>query len=229
MDRCVNELVYSLTDAPHTSMSCLSVRTDFYDGIKMSTPSLSETTSSTVWNVPNQITLARLILAVVMFVLIPYQFYWPALILFIVAAGTDWLDGYWARKFNQVTQFGRVLDPFVDKFIICGAFVYLVAEPQSGIAAWMAVIVIAREMLVTAIRGFLEQHGADFSAQMAGKLKMVFQCVTVVLCLLSLEYAGPRCPGWLINSRTIFIWLAIFSTVYSGIGYLFRTARLIRN
>ena len=195
----------------------------------MSTSSLPETTPSTVWNVPNQITLVRLILAVVMFVLIPYQFYWPALIIFVVAASTDWLDGYWARKFNQVTQFGRVLDPFVDKFIICGAFVYLVAEPQSGITAWMAVVVIAREMLVTAIRGFLEQQGADFSAQMAGKMKMVFQCITVVFCLLSLQYAGPDCPRWLIISRNIFIGLAIFSTVYSGIGYLFRTARLIRD
>ena len=90
---------------------------------------------------------------------------------------------------GQVTKLGRIFDPFVDKIIICGTFIFLAAEwPASGIAPWMAVVVMGREMLVTAIRSVIEQQGGDFSAQMAGKLKMVFQCVAVVASLLALRH-----------------------------------------
>ncbi|MEZ6116939.1 MAG: CDP-diacylglycerol--glycerol-3-phosphate 3-phosphatidyltransferase [Pirellulaceae bacterium] len=119
-------------------------------------------------NLPNQITVARLIVSVIMFITIPLGWYWVSLILFVLAAGTDWLDGYIARKYNLVTQLGRILDPFADKLLICGVFIFLAAEANSSIAAWMAVIVVARELLITAIRSFLETHGADFSASMAG-------------------------------------------------------------
>jgi CDP-diacylglycerol--glycerol-3-phosphate 3-phosphatidyltransferase len=95
-----------------------------------------------VLNVPNQLTALRLVLSVVLFVLIPLQFYGAAMALFFVAAATDWLDGYWARKYGQVTTLGRILDPFVDKIIICGTFIFLAAIPTSGIAAWMAVVVL---------------------------------------------------------------------------------------
>ena len=130
-------------------------------------------------NVPNVLTMARLVLSIVVFVLVPLGCYFSALLVFIVAASTDWVDGYWARRFNQVTQLGRIFDPFVDKIIVCGLFIFLAAErdPPSGITAWMAVVVVGRELLVTALRGFIEQRGGDFSAKMAGKLKMVFQCV----------------------------------------------------
>src|SRR5207248_6624158 len=122
------------------------------------------------------------------------------------------IDGWWARKYHQVTKLGRNFDPFVDKIIICGTFIYLAAEwPASGIAPWMAVVVVGREMLVTAIRGFIEQQGGDFSAQMSGKLKMVFQCAAVVASLLTLQYlqhdttAPP--PTWLYWTRHAFVWL----------------------
>ena len=92
--------------------------------------------------------------------------------MFVVAAGTDWLDGYWARKYGQVTNLGRILDPFVDKIIICGTFIFLAAVPDSGVQAWMAVVIVGRELLVTALRSYLEGEGADFSASMSGKLKM---------------------------------------------------------
>ncbi len=106
-----------------------------------------------------------------------------------MAAGTDWLDGYWARKYGQVTTLGRILDPFVDKIIICGTFIFLAAVPDSGVAAWMAVVIVGRELLVTALRSYLEGEGADFSAIMSGKLKMVLQCVAV---LVSLYAPVPR-------------------------------------
>lgn len=117
-----------------------------------------------VFNLPNQLTSLRLLLSVVMFFLIPWEFYWTCLVLFVVAAGTDWLDGYYARKYGQVTTLGRILDPFADKVIICGTFIFLAAIPRMletpwGIRPWMVVVIVGRELLVTALRSFLEQRG----------------------------------------------------------------------
>ncbi len=179
------------------------------------------------FNIPNQLTTARLVLSLVVFVLIPLKFYITAAIIFTIAASTDWVDGYWARRYGQVTKLGRVFDPFVDKIIICGAFIYLAAEPHSGIVAWMAVVVVGREMLVTALRGFIEQSGGDFSAKMPGKLKMVFQCIAVVASLLVLN-AGQDGPMWLSVTLVISVWLAVLSTVYSGAGYVFAAAKFFR-
>jgi CDP-diacylglycerol--glycerol-3-phosphate 3-phosphatidyltransferase len=178
-------------------------------------------------NLPNQITLARLVLAVLVFVLIPWGQYWLALVLFLLAAATDWLDGYWARRTGQVTKLGRVLDPFVDKFLICGAFIYLAAEPRSGIAAWMSVVVVARELLVTVLRSFLEGEGVDFSAQLPGKLKMVFQCGAVVASLWVLSLADQQPPQWLAWGLVTLVWLAILTTIYSGIDYVIQAAKLL--
>jgi CDP-diacylglycerol--glycerol-3-phosphate 3-phosphatidyltransferase len=193
------------------------------------------------FNVPNQITLLRLILAIVVFVLLPLGFHLPALIVFIIAASTDWVDGYWARKYGQVTQLGRIFDPFVDKFIICGTFIFLVAERSSGIHAWVAVLVTMREMGVTVIRSFLEQQGKDFSAKWAGKWKMVFQCVTAAVAIWALYlvghegyevvttwYGAKGTPVWLITILCSLVWLTVVLTVYSGAGYVFRALRLLR-
>ena len=139
---------------------------------------------------------ARLALSIAVFVLIPLQLYLPALIVFAIAAGTDWVDGWWARKYKQVTKLGRVFDPFVDKILICGTFIFLAAEPGSGIYAWMAVVVMGREMLVTVLRTMVEQSGGDFSAKMAGKLKMVFQCLAVGASLVVLMQIAGRVGGF---------------------------------
>jgi CDP-diacylglycerol--glycerol-3-phosphate 3-phosphatidyltransferase len=116
------------------------------------------------WNVPNLLTTVRLVLAIAVIVLIDVGSYLPALVTFLLAASTDWLDGYWARKYGQVTKLGRIFDPFVDKIIICGTFIALVAVPTSGIAAWAAVVVVGRELLVTSLRGIIEGAGGDFWA-----------------------------------------------------------------
>ena len=179
------------------------------------------------FNVPNQLTALRLLLSVVVFVLVPLKLYLPAAIVFVIAASTDWVDGYWARKYGQVTKLGRVFDPFVDKIIICGTFILLAAEPRSGIQAWMAVIVVGREMLVTTLRSFIEQSGGDFSAQMAGKLKMVFQCVAVVASLIVLMQQPPA-AAWMEWTLSISVWVAVISTVYSGVGYVFVAAKYLR-
>lgn len=185
-------------------------------------------TPQQIFNVPNCFTLARLLLAIVVFVFLPLHWYWTSFVIFVLAASTDWVDGYWARRFNQVTQLGRVFDPFVDKVIVCGVFIFLAAEPGSGIAAWMAVVVVAREMLVTALRSAIEQGGGDFSAKMLGKLKMVFQCVAASASLVSLTFAAEPIPLWLHWTLLISVWLAVLTTIWSGIQYVFAAAKFIR-
>jgi CDP-diacylglycerol--glycerol-3-phosphate 3-phosphatidyltransferase len=183
-----------------------------------------------IWNVPNIITMVRLVLAIAVFVLIPLHEYLAAIIVFVLAASTDWMDGYWARKYGQVTKLGRVLDPFVDKIIICGTFIFLAAEPKSGITAWMATVVMGREMLVTALRSVIEGSGGDFSAKWAGKVKMVVQCVAVVASLVALRYyvqnpGVPALPAWLYYTLHGSVWGAIAITVYSGLEYVVIAAR----
>jgi CDP-diacylglycerol--glycerol-3-phosphate 3-phosphatidyltransferase len=182
----------------------------------------------TVFNVPNQLTSIRLVLAIVLFALIPYEHYLAAMWVFIVAAGTDWIDGFYARRYNQVTTLGRILDPFVDKIIICGTFISLAGIEGSGIARWMAVVVVGRELLVTALRSFLEQQGADFSATLSGKLKMVLQCIAVVLSLYRLSYGAAPIPEWLDQTLIVAVWSAVVLTVVSGVAYVFAAAKLLR-
>jgi CDP-diacylglycerol--glycerol-3-phosphate 3-phosphatidyltransferase len=189
-----------------------------------------------VFNVPNQLTSIRFVLAVVLFVLIAYEHFLAGMWVFLVAAGTDWLDGYWARKYNQVTTLGRILDPFVDKIIICGTFIFLAAihdaKHDSGLMPAMAVIVVGRELLVTALRSFLEQQGADFSATLSGKLKMVLQCAAAAISLFWLHYqfAEPPVtpPEWLHAALTISVWSAVALTVLSGVAYIFAAIKLLR-
>ena len=184
-------------------------------------------TRSAVFNLPNQLTIARLVLALVLFGLITWQYWLTSLVVFVVAASTDWLDGYFARKYGQVTQLGRILDPFVDKIIICGAFICLVGYPRSGIAGWMAVVVVGRELLITALRSFLEQQGADFSAAMSGKLKMVVQCAAAGVSLFYLSYPEGSEPVWIQYLLPAAVWSALALTVYSGFEYVRRAMQLI--
>ena len=86
--------------------------------------------SNVIWNVPNVLSTIRLFMSFVVFGLIISGCYLWALVLFAIAAGTDWVDGWWARKFNQVTKLGRVLDPFCDKILICGAFILLATKME---------------------------------------------------------------------------------------------------
>jgi CDP-diacylglycerol---glycerol-3-phosphate 3-phosphatidyltransferase len=202
-----------------------------------------------IWNVPNVLTMSRLVLSVICFVFLTLNWYLTSLILFVFAAGTDWVDGFWARRYGQITQLGRILDPFADKIIICGTFTFLAAVPPvdpaygldssaSEIWAWMAVLVIAREMLVTALRSFFEEHGTDFSAKWSGKWKMVLQCAAVALSLWRLWYyrfdpeslqwgtVPPASVTWLLR---LVVWGAIALTAYSGWVYVHRAMSLLKS
>lgn len=196
--------------------------------------------SNVIVNVPNTLTGIRFLLSIVAFVLLPLNMIWGALAIFIVAVSTDWIDGYWARRYNQVTQFGRIFDPFVDKIIICGTFVFLVALPGSGIAAWVAVVIMGREMLVTVIRSFVEQHGGDFSANWPGKWKMVLQCASAILSMITLAtdegqgittwygLAGLDAT-WFVYLFNLILWGTIGLTLASGTIYIGDALRFIRS
>ncbi len=179
-------------------------------------------------NGPNVITAVRILGSLFVFIALQLERYPVALVLFVLAAGTDWIDGYWARKYQLITKLGRVLDPLADKIIICGTFIFLSANSESLIAAWMTAIVVVRELAVTVLRSFLEEHGKDFSATMPGKLKMVLQCAAAVasMWLLHASQTGSV-PTWLPLTVSVLAWAAVISTVYSGIVYVPPAARIM--
>ena len=181
-------------------------------------------------NMPNLVTGTRLLLSLLLFSMISAGGWWiSAAALFVFAASTDALDGYLARRYKQITVLGRILDPFVDKVIVCGSFVFLLekqGEADSGVNAWMVIIIIGREMFVSSRRGILEKEGKDFSASMAGKLKMTLQCVAVTVSLLSLS-ESLNWP-WLPGVRDVLLWIAVGVTVWSGLIYVIRGFSLLR-
>ena len=144
--------------------------------------------------IPNALTWSRVVMTVVFVAVLsvyrfPDQNAWAlpvGLALFVAAALTDALDGWLARRWGVVSTFGRIVDPLADKVLVLGAFVMLTGIAWSGVAAWMAVVILGRELLVTTIRGVLEGKGIDFSAIASGKAKMIVQSIGVpmILCLL---------------------------------------------
>jgi CDP-diacylglycerol--glycerol-3-phosphate 3-phosphatidyltransferase len=175
-----------------------------------------------VWTVPNMLSAARLVLSIIFFVAVERALHWPALVLFLVAASTDWVDGWWARRFKQVSRLGRIFDPLVDKVIVCGGFVLLAARGgSSAILPWMAVVVVVRELVVTAVRAEMERAGRDFSAGPAGKLKMVLQCAAIALELFA--RCQPDAGLGDVGVRQVasgVAWAAVAATIYSGLEYL---------
>jgi CDP-diacylglycerol--glycerol-3-phosphate 3-phosphatidyltransferase len=178
------------------------------------------------WNVPNTLSVARLGLAAVILAAISAGWHGWALGLFIAAAASDWLDGYFARLLNQSTPLGRQLDPLVDKVIICGVFIHLAAIPGAGVHPWMVTAIVVRELIIQALRSLLEGQGQAFGAQMVGKLKTVFQCVAVSVVLLVL-WRGEVDPG-LTFLRDILVWVAVGLTLYSGAAYLLGAGPALR-
>jgi CDP-diacylglycerol---glycerol-3-phosphate 3-phosphatidyltransferase len=194
---------------------------------------LSEHASA--FNLPNQLTCSRLILAVVTFGFMEWEWYWTSFVLFVIAASTDWLDGYFARKYGMVTALGRMLDPFADKVIICGTFVFLVAAPETtatpyGLRAWMVVVILGRELLVTALRSFIEEGGGDFSAKWSGKWKMLLQCIAAGAGLVYLAFVTQTqaAPAWVWGVLVASTWAAVLLTVYSGVVYVAAAVKLLR-
>lgn len=194
-------------------------------------------------NLPNQITIGRLFLSAAFCALLAQydvrrhaQQAWMLDVcfwMFVVAALSDILDGYLARKNNQVTSFGRIVDPFVDKVLVCGAFVLLAGRGfvdsagvnVTGIEAWMVVLIIGREMLVTSLRGESEAQGKQYAANVYGKVKMLVQSVTIPWVLIGLTQF--RWPWWQ-TGRTMLIWLTVLVTTLSMLAYVSAARHVFR-
>jgi len=148
-------------------------------------------------------------------------------VVFLVAAFSDLLDGYLARKYKEVTHFGRIADPLVDKILVCGSLVYfLMIEPLRAIfAAWFAAIVLGREFLVSGIRGAAEAAGIPFGATGWGKAKTLLQNVAVGtgLCYAA-NFVGRT---WTEYLTIALMWAALVATVVSGATYLADARRLL--
>lgn len=187
-------------------------------------------------NVPNQITIGRLLMSIVFFAcLAQYDAKDPAgrtwLLdisagIFLLAALSDVVDGYLARKHNQITSFGRVIDPFVDKILTIGAYTFLAGDgfvnqfgvKITGVTAWMVVVILARELLVTSLRGMTEAQGGSFAANVYGKAKMALQSTTVVWLLLTL--AHPEGLAFFKQFNTFLVYLTVIVTFLSMVPYL---------
>lgn len=179
-----------------------------------------------VWNVPNALSMIRLVLAFLVGILIEWDYYITAMITFLIAASTDFVDGWWARRYGQITKLGRVLDPFVDKIIITAAMVALVGAANSYVQAWMVTVIIGRELLVTSLRAMIEGQGGDFSARWLGKWKMLFQCAAIVSSLLLLSFATSQ--PWLTTATAILMWSAVIITIASGLDYVWQAVQISR-
>jgi len=169
------------------------------------------------WNVPNSMTMGRLALAVVMFGMIAAGWYVAALATFGLAALSDALDGYFARLLNQSTPIGRQLDPLVDKVMVAGAYIFLLPIAGTGLAPWMVTAIVARELFIQWLRSLIEGRGEPFGARLAGKLKTLVQCLSIVAILLALAVKPPAAWLW---GRDALTWLAVILTLYSGLGYV---------
>jgi CDP-diacylglycerol--glycerol-3-phosphate 3-phosphatidyltransferase len=154
--------------------------------------------------------------------------------IFIIAALTDALDGHLARKWNAITKFGRIMDPFADKLLVLGGFVILAgpnfASPMisggsmqlSAVAGWMVVAMIARELLVTSIRGVYEGEGVEFPAGAMGKAKMVLQSITIPIILLLIALGNPGPESGERTIIVILVWATVVVTLLSGLPYIGR-------
>jgi len=182
-------------------------------------------------NVPNALSLARIPLAVVIFVCTVHAAWFAALMVFVVACITDWLDGWWARRYGPLSLIGRNLDPLADKVLVCGSFIYLILVPLAGIDPWMVVVVVSRELLVTGIRGMVEATGKKFGADWFGKLKMGLQCAVLIGVFLILwlrERSAADALSVLEPVQLVLLWAMLLATIGSGLQYIVKAAKLLR-
>ena len=173
-------------------------------------------------NLPNKITISRILL-VPIFVIIPYL---PipyanliALLIFIIAASTDGIDGHIARSRNLVTNFGKFLDPLADKLLVTAALIALVG--QEKIPSWVATIIISREFIVTGIRLLAVGEGRVIAASMWGKVKTVTQIIAICLLFLdTYQIANTVLQAIISYSSAIMLIVAVITTLYSCYDYI---------
>jgi len=169
------------------------------------------------WTVSNQLTVGRVLLIPIFMI----AFYFPgflgyvlAAFIFALASATDWLDGYLARTRGEVTAFGRFLDPVADKLLVAAALVLLVEAER--VPAMLAIIIIGREIAISALREWLAEHATIVHVSMLGKMKTAAQMISIIALLLHMEIAGVD-----MHSLGLFLlWVAATLTLWSGYEYI---------
>jgi CDP-diacylglycerol--glycerol-3-phosphate 3-phosphatidyltransferase len=182
-----------------------------FDGIKLE--------KRRIMNLPNILTLMRILIIplIVIFLFFPGKI-WSlfAALSFLVASFTDLLDGFFARRYNIVTSFGKFFDPIADKLLIASALIMLI--PLRGIPAWMVVIIIGREIAVSGLRGVASANGVIVEASWLGKRKTFFQMTSLFCLLVHYEY-------FYVNFHIVgmfFLWIAVLLTLWSGSDYFYK-------
>lgn len=182
-------------------------------------------------NWANRLTVSRLVLTIGFVIILNSAWEYArttALILFIVAGVTDYLDGEIARRYGVITNFGKLMDPLVDKIMIAAAFISLV--PLKAVPAWAAIIVVARDFLITGLRLLASSNGQILSAEQLGKHKTSWQITTVLFFLLllaarELNFVRGESFWWTrawIFGGTALIWITVALTLYSGLAYAWK-------
>ncbi|MCI8447491.1 MAG: CDP-diacylglycerol--glycerol-3-phosphate 3-phosphatidyltransferase [Eubacterium sp.] len=176
-------------------------------------------------NLPNKLTMFRVILIpfFVFFLLVPYfpdNGKYTAAAIFIIASLTDFLDGRIARKYNLVTNFGKFMDPLADKLLVCSALVCLVETKQ--LSAWIAIIIIAREFIISGFRLIAAEHQIVIAASYWGKFKTTFQILMIIVLILDIQNDLFRMLG------TALTYIALALTVISLVDYLYKNKDVIK-
>lgn len=190
-------------------------------------------------NLPNTITLFRLVLTAVFCVaasaegLVGYAI---ALSAFVLGAISDWLDGYLARRMGLVTSLGKLLDPLADKILVCSGFVYLSAKGLCPV--WVTALILCREFLVTGIRQIAIEEGKVIAADQLGKWKTTFQLTFIITALVYLTFEPVESNNYLITGLQylshkdhllfpLSLWPAVALTVISGWSYFWKSKDMI--
>ncbi len=180
--------------------------------------------SAEIWNLPNALTLLRIFLVPFLVVVLLTKFSgreYAGLTIFLIAAITDFFDGWLARRRNQITRLGALLDPIADKLLMSAAFISLVEMDPVHVPAWMVVIIIGREFAVSGLRSIASQHGVTISASPLGKGKMISQVVAISILILGHELGEFRLIGRLA------LWVVMLFALVSAIDYFAKFARAV--
>ena len=187
-------------------------------------------------NWANRLTLGRLALTILFVAALNSSWQYgrtAALLIFLIAGVTDFIDGEIARRYGIITNFGKLMDPLVDKIMVSAAFISLV--PLKAVPAWAATTVVARDFLITGLRMMASSKGRILPAESLGKQKTSWQIVTIIffLALLSiaeLHYATETSTWWLRawgQAGPVLVWITVALTLYSGVGYAWRNRELL--
>jgi CDP-diacylglycerol--glycerol-3-phosphate 3-phosphatidyltransferase len=183
-------------------------------------------------NIPNQLTVLRLLLTLPFVFALSVNFPGAkllALVIFVIGSLTDYADGHIARKFNLITDFGKLMDPLVDKIMTMSAFICLVA--LGTLPAWAVIIIVSREFLITGLRLIAAAQGKVLPAERLGKHKTVWQIVTILFCLLLVTASpglGPNVSAVLHETAFILVCFTVGLTLWSGISYFAKNWDLVR-